>query len=85
MLLDYITGLLRMQGVGYKFAEILQLSEFMQLPVISSEYMATRVIEVSLEKMIRVHEQPRFVTSDRRRHLLLVIEIEYDNKFVDFI
>ena len=34
--------------------------------------------------MIKVHEQPRVVTSDRSRIPLPVFEIEYYNRFVDF-
>ena len=84
MLLDCATGLMRMQNVEYICAEIHRLSEFMHLLVISSEYRATRMIELSLEEMIRVQEQPRVVSSDRSIIPLPVFEIEYYNIFVDF-
>ena len=84
MLLDCVRGLLRMQDVEYIYAEIHRLSEFMHILVISSEYRATQMIELSIEEMIRVQEQPKVVSSDRSRIPLPVFEIEYCSRFVDF-
>ena len=52
--------------------------------MISSEYKETQMIELSLKETIRVHEHPIIVTSDRSIIPLLVFEIEYYNRFVDF-
>ena len=72
ILLDCITDLLKMQGIEYMCAEIHRLSEFMHILVISLEYRATSVIELSFEEMIRVHDQPIVVTSDQSRLPFLV-------------
>ena len=42
------------------------------------------MIELSLEEMIRVQEQPKVVGSDRSKIPLPVFEIEYYSRFVDF-
>ena len=73
-----------MQDIEYIYAELHWLSEFMHLLVISSEYRATQMTELSLGEMMRVHEQPRVVTSDRSRTPLPIFEIEYYSRFVDF-
>ena len=63
-LLDCITVLLRMQGTEYICAYIHELLDFMHVLVISSEYKVVWVIDMSLEGIIRVHKQHRFITSD---------------------
>ena len=82
-MLDCITILIRMQGLEYICVEILQLSEFMHVSVISLEYRETWVIELSLEEIIRVDEMPRVIINYWSRLPLLVFEIEYASRFAD--
>jgi hypothetical protein len=78
MLTDCITGLPRVQWEDSMYATIDQFTHF---PVISSEYGATQVTELSSGEMFRVHEQLRVIASDRDKLPFPIFEIEYGSGF----
>jgi hypothetical protein len=61
MWIDCTTDLPRIQWTGSVSPVIDQFTHF---PVVSSEYGATQMTNLSRERISRVHEQPRVISSD---------------------
>jgi len=62
--MDFIIGLLKVQGRDYVFMPVDKLTKFTHFMAISSDYIVAYVEETFLWEIFRLHKVPKHIVSD---------------------
>jgi hypothetical protein len=65
ILMDFITGLPKVQGKDCIFVVVDRLTKFAHFYAISTEYIAVQVVELFFIEVFRIHGLPKNIISDR--------------------
>jgi hypothetical protein len=68
--MDFITGLLKVQGMDCIYVVVDKLTKHAQLFSIPSEYNASQVADIFSREVFILHGIPRYIVNDRNNRFL---------------